>query len=129
MSAALACAASRLSLGGPDTQELRPCTVDSPGLGGVGFHFFSRRARRQIERPKGFLEIIHGLQRGPYCEEFLPFFLSQTVHFCSFMLLEIDLTVLFIWIISKLVEGQRAGIGKRLSDSRGPERKSSCWQS
>jgi hypothetical protein len=34
-----------------------------------------------------------------------------------------------IGIISKLVEGQRAGIGKRLSDSRGPEGKSSCWQS
>jgi hypothetical protein len=37
--------------------------------------------------------------------------------------------VKLFWMISKFVEGQRAGIGKRLGDSRGPEGKSSCWQS
>ncbi len=32
-------------------------------------------------------------------------------------------------IIFKFVEGQKAGIGKRLGDSRGPEGKSYCLQS
>jgi hypothetical protein len=35
----------------------------------------------------------------------------------------------YIWIISKLVEGQRAGIFKIPSDSRVPEGKSPCLQS
>ncbi len=35
---------------------------------------------------------------------------------------------LFWWIISKLVEVQRGGIGEMLTDSRGPEEKSSCLQ-
>jgi len=33
------------------------------------------------------------------------------------------------WVISKLVEGQKVGIFKMMSDFRGPEGKSYCLQS